>query len=83
MPGCQMFLNDGLLYVPLLADEVRIYNASTLTFVDSFGGGGTIDGYFRNPEGIAVDDNYIYVSETGNHRIQKFNKTSPYLLYQK
>jgi DNA-binding beta-propeller fold protein YncE len=36
-------------------------------------GMGPDNGQFNNPSGIAVDkEGYVYVSDTGNHRIQKF-----------
>ncbi len=39
----------------------------------SFGGFGAEKGKFNNPRGVAVDkDDNIYVSDSGNHRIQKF-----------
>jgi hypothetical protein len=43
-------------------------------FVTKWGSYGTGDGEFNNPSGIAVDSNgYIYVADTYNHRIQKFD----------
>ena len=33
---------------------------------------------FNDPTGIAVDANYIYVTDFGGHKIRKISKTSPY-----
>ena len=38
----------------------------------SWGGFGESPGLFNEPWGIAVDDSYVYVADTWNHRIQKF-----------
>jgi DNA-binding beta-propeller fold protein YncE len=32
------------------------------------------------PQGIAVDDKFIYVADTGNNRIQIFTKTGKFIL---
>ncbi len=43
----------------------------------SFGAG---DGRFRSPRGIVIDsDDQLYVTDTGNHRVQKFDKTGAFL----
>ncbi len=43
-------------------------------FLTKWGSKGFGDGQFDFPSGIAVDkDNYIYVADTNNHRIQKFD----------
>jgi len=40
----------------------------------AWGGPGTAAGQFRIPNGIAADDmGHVYVAETGNSRIQKFD----------
>lgn len=51
----------------------KVYN-----FVGKFGSAGSGDGQFSpsNGFGIAVDANYIYVADTGNNRIQIFNRTT-------
>ena len=43
------------------------------TFVFKFGSGGSGDGQFYAPEGVEVDNGNIYVADTRNHRIQKFD----------
>lgn len=50
------------------------------TWVKSGGGAGTNDGEFYNPHGVAISpDGYIYVADTSNHRIQKFNSSGTFL----
>ena len=50
-------------------------------FIQRWGSSGTADGQFKTPEGIAVDRNSsnVYVADSGNHRIQKFNKVGQHL----
>lgn len=47
----------------------------------SFGGFGSADGKFNDPWGIAVDSSGdIFVADTFNHRIQKFDENGNFLL---
>ena len=46
----------------------------------SWGSQGTGPGQFNSPVGIAVgNDGYIYVTDLGNHRIQKFTSSGTYV----
>jgi DNA-binding beta-propeller fold protein YncE len=46
----------------------------------SWGSGGTGDGQFRDPFGVAVDQHGdVYVADTFNHRIQKFDPQGRFL----
>jgi DNA-binding beta-propeller fold protein YncE len=48
--------------------------ADGLFFLDQFGQDGSEPGAFRRPQGIAVDSQgRIYVADTENHRIQRFD----------
>ncbi len=48
--------------------------------VSKFGGHGTADGLFDNPEGIALDSSgNVYVSDFNNERIQKFTANGVFL----
>jgi len=41
---------------------------------------GTGDGQFRNPDSVAVaTDGSVYVGDTGNHRIQRFNAAGTFV----
>jgi DNA-binding beta-propeller fold protein YncE len=49
-------------------------------FVTSWGGLGTGDGQFNQPDGIAVDSaGHVFVGELGNDRIQKFDANGTFL----
>ncbi len=45
-----------------------------LSFYAKFGGRGDGDGQFEYPHGIAIDSNYIYVTDSDNHRVQIFEQ---------
>jgi len=71
-----IFLLVVLACPPVLASEVGEYE-----LVATWGSLGADDGRFNNPTGIAVDgEGNIYVADTGNNRIQKFNNTGAFLL---
>ena len=66
-------VEDGLI---LVSNE----NKNTITIFDldgvimnEFGNHGERYGEFKNPRGITVNDGKIYVSDTGNYRIQVFS----------
>jgi len=50
------------------------------SFVMKWGTGGTGDGQFAYPMGLAVDNqNNIYVADNGNYRVQKFDSNGNFL----
>jgi sugar lactone lactonase YvrE len=52
----------------------------TYEFVISWGSSGGSNGLFRNPGGIALDSQgYIYVADSENHRIQKFDANGNFI----
>lgn len=64
----------------LFASAVAIAYAQTYSFVLKWGSTGSDNGQFSSPSGIAVDSaGNIYVADTGNNRIQKFNSSGTYL----
>jgi len=49
-------------------------------FLGAWGTFGTGDGQFNGPQGVSVaPDGTVYVSDTNNHRVQKFTTTGSYL----
>ncbi|NBO53179.1 MAG: BspA family leucine-rich repeat surface protein, partial [Actinobacteria bacterium] len=65
----------GLLSFNYSTEDVQNY-LSYLTI----GSYGSADGYFYSPAGIATDSlGYIYVADTGNHRVQKLNSSGGYV----
>lgn len=74
-------VDGNFLYVTTIYSTTRdwvtkINIFSTPWTVNSFlrNSTGTEDDQFNDPRGIAIDDNYIYIADTGNHRIHKRNK---------
>jgi uncharacterized protein (TIGR03663 family) len=54
---------------------------STLAAIETWGAQGVGDGQFTNPRGVAVDPaGFVYVADSGNHRIQKFDPAGNHLL---
>jgi len=39
-------------------------------------------GLFITPAGLALDDNYLYVADSGNHRVQVLDKENGKFIYQ-
>lgn len=62
--------NDNIVITD--GDRIKIFTR-TGVFVTGFGQSGRGNGEFNNPKGVYVDSRgYIYVADTGNHRIQVF-----------
>ena len=50
------------------------------TYVTQWGGSGTGNGQFSNPEGITVNaSSYVYVNDMAENRIQAFNPSGTYV----
>ena len=70
---------QGAIYV-LDADQNKIFVFTDITQPPmSIGGFGWSAGSFDKPTGIATDGINIYVSDYGNHRIQRFDRNLNYL----
>lgn len=66
---------DDKLYISdTLNHRVMVFDHNGGEPLLIFGSEGTINGKFKNPTGIDVDDNYIYVCDLRNYRIQVFLK---------
>ncbi|MCB0036375.1 MAG: TIGR03663 family protein, partial [Anaerolineales bacterium] len=62
---------DGRLYVADSGNHrIAVFEDGVL--VNSFGQFGALEGEFNEPWGLAVDDEFVYVADTWNHRLQKF-----------
>lgn len=55
-------------------------NGSTLNYVTKWGSEGSGEAQFKWPSGLAVDkNNYIYVVDSGNNRIEKFDSNGSFI----
>jgi len=67
--------NEILYVLDTSNNRVAVYNiagvAGTFTHVKNFGSSGVGVGQFNSPSSISVALDYIYIADTGNHRIQK------------
>ena len=73
MPYCCILLFIGLM-------SASLTHAETYGYVTKWGSYGTAAGQFYCPEGVAVDSSgNVYVADSGNNRIQKFNSNGGYL----
>ena len=53
---------------------------ATITYVSQFGSAGSGNGQFNSPYSISFDSSgNIYVTDNGNHRIQKFDSNGTYI----
>lgn len=65
-------------------DRINVFNTQTGAHVrkwPSTAGSGNTNGRFNNPQGIDISQNqYVYVADTDNHRIQKFDLEGNFIL---
>ena len=66
----------GGVYVPIIGEWVE-WGCNLVDYWGTYGNGA---GQFNSPEGVAVDANgYVYVADTKNNRVQKFDSDGNYL----
>ena len=74
------YLKNRLLVTDFREDRVYILNTS-LKKLSDFGGSGSGEGEFHGPQGACFDPGgNIYVVDSGNNRVQKFNPSGAYIL---
>ena len=85
-PTIDIAVNEvGEIYVSvfdvLYEDHHIMKYSSSGEVIGIFGKGGSLDGEFINPSGVALDrTGNLYVVDTGNQRIQKFDADSNFIL---
>jgi DNA-binding beta-propeller fold protein YncE len=74
--GDMAFDDDGFLYVTAYStDRIDKYSSDGTLFMQ-WGSSGAGPGQFAIPQGIAVNEQNVYVADAGNYRIQKFTLDS-------
>src|SRR3954469_3184468 len=74
-----------LVYSSIFAINLQ-YNSSfgieKYLIANQFGSKGTNNGYFNEPTGVTIDhsDKSIYIADTNNNRIQKFDSNGNFIL---
>jgi sugar lactone lactonase YvrE len=64
----------------LLPIDTPAAAAPTVSYASQWGGAGTGDGQFNQPESIATDPSgNVYVVDTGNNRVQKFSPNGAFI----
>jgi len=65
----------AFIQVPLFGQTIQY------TYLGSFGSSGNGEGELSAPHGISTDiAGNVYIADTGNHRIQKFDRTGNFIL---
>ena len=67
-------IDDNYFYFCGYDQDIKKIDRTTYSALYHLNTIGSGDGEFISPRGIAVDNNYVYVADTGNDRIQIFNK---------
>jgi DNA-binding beta-propeller fold protein YncE len=74
-------LHKGILYVSDFASDYIYKLTQKGTFLERFGEHGLGAGQFHGPSGIEVSpDEFLYVSDSGNGRVQKLSLDGKYIL---
>ena len=72
-------MHEDLLYVADYdADRIQVFRPSGGR-ARAFGDTGSGEGQFRGPSGLTVESEYLFVTDSGNARIQKFDLEGNYL----
>ncbi len=66
---------DDTHYYLVYENTIKKVSRSTNNTVSQITTNGSGEGEINSPRGLEVDDNYLYVADSGNHRIQIFNKS--------
>ena len=67
-------------FYAITTDDKIVKYSSIGNFINFYGSNGSEEGRFVNPSAVSVDSaNYVYVADTGNSRIQKFDPDGNFL----
>lgn len=75
IPGIDYYEKEGLVFVvDKTSTNVQVFDQHG-KFISKFGSKGGKDGQFNRPEDLAIDpQGRIFVADTGNSRIQVFDR---------
>ncbi|MBI4778683.1 SMP-30/gluconolactonase/LRE family protein, partial [Candidatus Desantisbacteria bacterium] len=83
-PQAMAMDNTGNIYIADTQNHcIQKFDQQAGTFTLKWGGFGSCTGMFNYPQGIAIDkaNGWIYVSDTGNKRIQKFGLDGSFIKF--
>ncbi len=79
-PVSLAYYNHKLFSADFIRDEIQVFDNKG-SFLYSIGGPGSEPGKFRGPSGLCFDSSgNLYISDSGNNRIQKFNEAGKFEL---
>lgn len=78
VPGGAVCFNDNIIVTDKAGDRLVVIDWNN-NVIKMIGGTGNAPGEFINPTGIAQYDNSIYVIDSGNQRVQIFDKLLNYV----
>jgi NHL repeat len=72
-------VDNNTIFVTDFNNRTQVFDSNGI-YIAKTGSTGSANSQFRDPNGIVVDNlGYIYVADTGNHRIQKFDKDGKFV----
>ena len=77
-PLCFAIHNNGDIYVGSWANCIYMFDQNG-QLKNTIGSGGSEDGQFNYPFGIAIKGDVLYVADYGNHRVQKLTARGEFL----
>lgn len=74
------FDSNNDFYAVTTDDRILKYSGIG-NFINFYGSNGTEEGRFIDPSAAAIDsNNYLYIADTGNHRIEKFDPDGNFIM---
>lgn len=73
-------VKDKIYVSEFLGERISILDKKTGKRISSFGSKGSGDGQFFGPQYIASDGEFLYISDSGNQRVQKFDMQGQFIL---
>jgi len=74
----KIIVSSGTSYGPGIQSFIQFFS-QTSVFLEKWTQSDNMGNAFNNPSGIAADDQYFYVVDSGNHRILQFNNNGKFI----